>query len=113
MFLLYILLPSARIRTHSAAVGALWAGTLWELAKHGFTLWVARYAAVDRFYGAMGGLVLVIFWSYLSALIVLLGAEVVECHAKWFADTPVTEDAAESYADHSADQTATEREEVG
>lgn len=93
MFMVLRLLPSARIRTRSAVVGAVWSGALWELAKHGFAWYISRNASMDRLYGAMGGIVSVIVWSYLSALIVLLGAEVVECHARWIAVTSVTEEA--------------------
>jgi len=81
MYLIYLWLPSARMPRHSALAGAVAAGVLWEAGKIGFTLYVTRFALVDRFYGAMGSLVLVVGWSYLSALIVLLGAEVVKAHA--------------------------------
>ena len=86
MWLIYHLLPSARVRPGSALFGAVFAGLIWELGKLSFSIYVQRYADIDRFYGTMGGLVLVIVWSYLSALIVLVGAEMAKCHALWFAD---------------------------
>lgn len=89
MFLIYRLLPSARVHSRSAIVGAVVAGVLWEVAKHLFTAYVTGYAHVSRFYGAMAGIVVVMFWSYISCLVVLFGAEVVSCHAEWIAARPV------------------------
>jgi len=87
MYLVYRWLPSAKVPRSSALAGAVAAGVLWEAGKIGFTIYVTRFASVDRFYGAMGGLVLVVGWSYLSALIVLLGAEVVKAHAAVYVTT--------------------------
>ncbi|MBI5834276.1 MAG: YihY/virulence factor BrkB family protein [Armatimonadetes bacterium] len=82
MYLVYRWLPSASVPRRSALAGAVASGLLWEAGKVGFGVYLTRYAAIDRFYGAMGGLALVVGWSYLTALIVLLGAEVTEAHTK-------------------------------
>ncbi|MBI2300596.1 MAG: YihY/virulence factor BrkB family protein [Armatimonadetes bacterium] len=92
MFLVYRLLPSARVRSRSAIVGALVAGALWELAKFLFTWYVGRRVNPKAIYGAMGGIVVVMFWTYLSSLVLLFGAEVVSCHAAWIAEQPVVVD---------------------
>ncbi len=102
MYLLYRWAPSARVQRRSAAIGALVAGLLWEAAKVGFVLWYGRYARIDRFYGAMGGLVLVTLWSYVTAWIVLLGAEVTVAHARIVLRATSTEDARESIDDADA-----------
>ncbi len=92
MFLIYRWLPSARVRSRSAVYGAMVAGVLWEIAKHLFAWLVTKKARIDHVYGAMGSVVILILWSYLSAYILLLGAEVAFCHAKWIAAVPVIEE---------------------
>lgn len=92
MFLVYRWLPSARVRSRSATYGAVVAGVLWELSKHAFAWFVTYQGDYGQFYGAMGGIVIVMLWFYITAYIVLLGAEVVYCHAKWIAATPVLEE---------------------
>ncbi len=91
IYLIYRWLPSARVRARSAAYGAVVAGTLWEVSKHVFAWFITEKANFRQFYGTMGGVVIVMIWCYLSAYILLLGAEVVYCHAKWIAATPVLE----------------------
>jgi membrane protein len=92
MFLIYRFLPSAKVRSRSAVYGALTAGVLWELSKHLFASLVASGAAAARIYGAMAGLVIYVVWTYISALIMLFGAEVVYCHATYISVKPVVED---------------------
>lgn len=94
MFLIYRWLPSARVRSRSAVYGAAVAGVLWEIAKHTFAWLVTKKTRIDQVYGAMGSVVILILWSYLSAYILLLGAEVAFCHAKWIAAMPVIEEPA-------------------
>lgn len=91
MFCIYRLLPTYRPRTRSALYGAVVAGVAWEASKRLFTWYIAAYAKTDQVYGAMGGIVILMFWTYLSALILLFGAEVVSCHAKRIAERPVLE----------------------
>ena len=91
MYLVYRTLPSAKVRARSALAGAVVSGLLWEAAKDVFGVYYQRYNAVDRIYGTMGGLVLIIVWSYFSALIVLVGAEVAKCFATDVVHGPVVE----------------------
>ncbi|MCC7491437.1 MAG: YihY/virulence factor BrkB family protein [Fimbriimonadaceae bacterium] len=107
MFLIYRWLPSARVRARSAVYGAVTAGTVWELGKQFFTLYLLRRVRFDLVYGAMSGVVVVTIWSYFTAVVALFGAEVAFCHARWIAAAPVT--AAETAADDGeskADETA-------
>lgn len=91
MFLIYRLLPTQRPRARSAWPGAIVAGLGWEVSKRLFTWFVTHFSQTDQFYGTMGGIVLFSFWTYLSALILLFGAEVVSCHARRIAQRPVLE----------------------
>ncbi|MGQ0613444.1 MAG: YhjD/YihY/BrkB family envelope integrity protein [Planctomycetaceae bacterium] len=72
-FLLYVFLPNTRVKTTSALVGAVVAGSLWEVAKWGFNLYVANASQIDKVYGPLGILPLFIFWIYITWSILLSG----------------------------------------
>jgi membrane protein len=83
--LLMISALSALYRFGPARRGARWrwliAGTagataLWLAASAGFSLYVARLATYDRIYGSLGAGIVLLSWFYLTALVVLLGAEI-------------------------------------
>ena len=54
--------------------GAIVATLLWVIASIGFTVYVANFNSYDKTYGSLGGVVILLTWLYLSALMVLLGA---------------------------------------
>ena len=54
--------------------GAVAATLLWIVASVGFTVYVANFNSYDKTYGSLGGVVILLTWLYLSALMVLLGA---------------------------------------
>ena len=54
--------------------GAIAATVFWIVASIGFTVYVANFNSYDKTYGSLGGVVILLTWLYLSALMVLLGA---------------------------------------
>lgn len=65
--------PSPRIEWFSW--GAAAATLLWLVGSVAFSLYVANFANYNATYGAIGAVVALLMWFYLSAFIVLLGAE--------------------------------------
>ena len=47
---------------------------LWVVASVGFTVYVANFNSYDKTYGSLGGVIILLTWFYLSALVVLFGA---------------------------------------
>jgi membrane protein len=55
--------------------GAVLASALWLLASLGFKYYVTRFGTYTETYGAIGGVMVLLLWFYLSGLVMLLGAE--------------------------------------
>ncbi|MBT5773936.1 MAG: YihY/virulence factor BrkB family protein [Dehalococcoidia bacterium] len=74
--LLYWLAPNRTVRFRYIWPGALFAALAFEALKYGFTFYLANFGNYDVVYGALGGVVVLLFWVFLSANILILGAEV-------------------------------------
>ena len=72
--MLYTLVPYRRIDLRHALAGGWVAGVLFELAKHGFSLYIAKFPTYSLIYGAFAALPVFLVWLYLSWLVVLVGA---------------------------------------
>ena len=68
--------PDARLRFRSVGRGAALAVVLWAIASVGFSFYLANFANYGVTYGSLGAAVGLLFYLYLSASVVLLGAEV-------------------------------------
>ena len=58
------------------SVGALVAALLWLAGSAAFSLYVNYFGNYNKTYGALGGVVVLMLWMYLTSYIVLLGAEI-------------------------------------
>ena len=56
--------------------GSAIAATLWLLASGLFAFYVRTFANYGKTYGALGGVVALLMWFYISSIIVVLGAEI-------------------------------------
>ncbi len=74
--LLYWLAPNRTVRFRYIWPGALFAALAFEGLKYGFGIYLANFGNYDVVYGALGGVVVLLFWVFLSANILILGAEV-------------------------------------
>jgi membrane protein len=55
--------------------GSVVATVLWVLASIGFSVYAGSFGNYNKTYGALAGIIILMFWLYLSAVIVLVGAE--------------------------------------
>lgn len=55
--------------------GAGVATVLWLVASAGFSLYVSRFGSYNDTYGSLGGVVVAMLWLFLTAYVVILGAE--------------------------------------
>jgi membrane protein len=58
-----------------ASPGSVVATLLWVLASVGFSIYVNAFGNYNKTYGALAGVIILMFWLYLTAFVVLVGAE--------------------------------------
>lgn len=73
---IYRVAPNAPVTVRQVLPGAVLFVVLWLLATLGFAIYVANFGAYEATYGALGSVIVLMTWLYLSALMLLLGAEV-------------------------------------
>lgn len=59
-----------------ASVGAIFATVIWLIASAGFSLYVSVLGNYAKTYGALAGIVVLLFWLWITAYAILLGAEI-------------------------------------
>lgn len=74
--LVYLVVPNCSVPIRQSIYGGLIAAVAFEVAKRGFTLFVANFGSYQLVYGAFAALPLFLLWLYLSWIILLLGAVV-------------------------------------
>ncbi len=57
------------------SVGAVVATIVWLIGSIAFSIYVRNFGSYNESYGALGGIIILLTWLWLSAFIVLLGAE--------------------------------------
>jgi membrane protein len=73
--LVYYFAPDAEQDWLWITPGALVATALWLLASLGFRVYIANFTDYTASYGAVGGVIVLLLWFYVSSLAVLAGAE--------------------------------------
>jgi membrane protein len=57
------------------SIGTIAAAVLWLVGSAGFSFYVARFSSYDKTYGSLGAVVILLMWFYVTAYIILAGAE--------------------------------------
>jgi membrane protein len=79
--LVFYFVPNATVRFRDVWVGAVLTGLLWRLALAGFSTYVRD---LSRFsvHGSIAAVVVFLLWIYISAVVLLYGAEVTAAYAR-------------------------------
>ena len=91
--LIFYFVPNAKVRFRDVWVGAILTGLLWRAALAGFSTYVRD---LSRFsvHGSIAAVVVFLLWVYISAVILLYGAEVTAANARLRRHRPETVPAA-------------------
>jgi membrane protein len=73
--LVYYFAPDAEQEWVWVTPGAVLAAIIWLAASLGFKFYVANFATYTETYGAIGGVMVLLLWFYMSGVVFLLGAE--------------------------------------
>ena len=80
--LLYRYVPKANVTWADVRLGALLAAILFEAGKYAFSWYLTGFARYSLIYGSLGTTIVFLVWTYLVALILLLGAELTAEYAR-------------------------------
>jgi membrane protein len=76
------------------SVGAAVATVIWLVASLGFSLYVDNFGSYGETYGALAGVVVLMLWLWITAFVVLFGAEInAEAEQQTVKDTTIGESA--------------------
>jgi len=73
--LIYKLAPYVKVRWSQVVPGAILAAALFEIVKTAFVFYLDRVANFEAVYGSLSSIIVLLLWLYLSALILVFGAE--------------------------------------
>ena len=74
--IVYRIAPNIRLPVRSLIPGALMFGIAWLAATVVLNFYVSNFGNYANTYGALGGVVVLLIWFYVSALLFLVGAEI-------------------------------------
>ena len=79
----YRTMPRNRVRWRDVWLGGVLAGLIWEGARQLFAWYLANFARHSLIYGSVGAIIGFLLWAYLSAQILLVGAEFTAQYCAW------------------------------
>ncbi|MEO6723960.1 MAG: YihY/virulence factor BrkB family protein [Blastocatellia bacterium] len=81
--LVYFLAPNVKQKWHWFTPGAVFAVVCWLLISFGFRYYVSRFGNYNATYGALGGVMVLMLWFYLTGVAILIGGEINSVIRKW------------------------------
>jgi membrane protein len=75
LFLVYYFLPDIRQRARLVLVGATVAAALWVIVTLLFRFYVQNFGSYNKTYGAIGSVIILLTWMYLTMLVTLSAGE--------------------------------------
>ncbi|MGO4269947.1 YihY/virulence factor BrkB family protein [Paenibacillus sp. TAF58] len=73
---IYYIAPNTCLTCKSVLPGAIFAAVGWQLTSFGFSFYVNNFTNYSATYGSVGGIIVLMTWFYISALILIIGGEI-------------------------------------
>jgi len=83
--LMFLVIPSGRVKLKSAAVGAAFTSIVWELGKNVFANSIGQSVKYSTIYGSLAVIPIFLIWLYVTWIIVLIGLEIAYTHQNFVA----------------------------
>ena len=80
--MVFYFVPNAKVRFRDVWVGAILTGLLWRAALSGFSWYVRDLTRFSVIHGQIAAVVVFLLWVYISAVILLYGAEMTAAYAR-------------------------------
>jgi membrane protein len=80
--MVFYFVPNAKVRFKDVWVGAVITGLLWRAALAGFSMYVRDMTRFSVIHGQIAAVVVFLLWVYVSAVILLYGAEMTAAYAR-------------------------------
>ena len=74
--MMYKIMPNTKTYWKYIWPGALIGAILFEMSKNLFILYLERWASYQNLYGSVAPVIVLLFWTFVSSFIILLGAEI-------------------------------------
>lgn len=74
--ILYFFAPNKKLRIKEVWYGALFATFGWQLVSLAFSYFVLNFGNYSATYGSLAGIIVLMIWFYLSAMVIILGGEI-------------------------------------
>lgn len=73
---LYWIAPNVKLKCITVIPGAIFATVGWELSSLAFSYYVSNFGNFSATYGSIGAIIVLMFWFYLTGIIIVLGGEI-------------------------------------
>jgi membrane protein len=73
---LYYFAPNCEVNWRVAIIGATFAALGWLAVSYGFSYYVNNFGNYSLTYGSLGGVIILMIWFYLSAMILIVGGQI-------------------------------------
>lgn len=73
--IIYYFAPNKRLKIKEVMVGAIFTTVCWQAVSYAFSYYVSNFGNFSATYGSLGGIIVLMVWFYLTALITVLGGE--------------------------------------
>jgi membrane protein len=75
IFLIYMVLPTKKLRFKDIWKGAIFAIFMWMLMSYGFSYFVSTFGRYSIIYGSLAAVIILMVWLYLTGIVLMIGAE--------------------------------------
>lgn len=74
--MVYWIVPNVRLHFTSVLGGAAFTAIGWLAVSYGFSLYINNFANYSATYGSIGGIIVLLVWLYLCAMLLLAGGQI-------------------------------------